>query len=149
MASCRPWTGTMPVAFLLSHDDSHTRRILSVRRPSTKQCLSDRPAIELLALARSEQDVGQILQDLLFPGVAAQSPFAWVDHASAAIVSAAVRQYVINEAWTPALYVLERAIRADAQVSKSFCLACSCAVALDRHEPASQWINTGLPCNRV
>lgn len=115
----------MPVAFLLSHDDSHTRRILSLRRPSTKRCLSDRPAIELLALARSEQDVGLILQDLIFPGVEEQAPFAWVDHASAAVVSAAVRQYVINEAWAPALCVVERAIRATAKVCKFFVLTFS------------------------
>lgn len=110
------WTGTMPVAFLLSHEDSHTRRVLSMRRASGGQCISDRLAKELLGLTRSEEDVAQVLQGLIYPGVAEHPPFVWVDHASAALVSAAVTQYVIHQAWAPALRLLERAIKVDRQV---------------------------------
>lgn len=103
------WTGTMPVAFVLAHEDSHTHRVLGMRRASVKQCMSDRLAIELLVLARSEDDVSQILCKLVFPNTG-HDPFQWVDCASAALTSAAVKQYVVSHAWSAALKVVERTV---------------------------------------
>eukprot|EP00892_Ulva_mutabilis_P011016 jgi/Ulvmu1/8287/UM041_0099.1 len=108
------WLGAVPVAFLLAHDDSHTHRVLSMRGASLKQCISDRLAIELLGLSRSEDDVTQILHKLIFPN-AAKKPLAWVDRASEAVTCAAVKQFVISQAWSHALQVVKQAIAAEIQ----------------------------------